>query len=190
MKRRTTGSLNNSPSQFSYARAYFSPLVDVYLLRHGKAEVATPGLNDSDRRLTKKGREEISAAGRWIASQELRFDLIAASPLVRAQETAAIIAETLGEKDRVVTWKVLVPGGNTDTVCRLIGKHKDVQAILLVSHEPLLSALISRIITGEDSAAIAMTKGALAKIRNFSARLSPTGELHWLMTAAQMAGRQ
>lgn len=162
--------------------------MDLYILRHGKAEDAGSGMGDADRRLTKKGRDEIAAAGRWLAAQELRFDLIAASPLARAQETATIIAKSLGETDRLVTWKVLAPGGNPDTVCHLIGKHPDVHAILLVGHEPLLSALISRIITGDENAAIAMSKGALAKIRDFSHTLSPSGELHWLLTATQMAG--
>jgi phosphohistidine phosphatase len=125
-----------------------------------------------------------------MASQELRFDLIAASPLIRAQETATIIAECLGEKERLITWKLLAPGGIPESVCHLIGKHPDVRAILLVGHEPLLSALISRIITGNENAAIAMSKGALAKIREFSPTRNPSGELHWLMTATQMAGKK
>ena len=162
--------------------------MDIYILRHGKAEDAGPDMGDADRRLTKKGREEIFAAGRWMAAQKLRFDMLAASPLVRAHETAAIIADCLGEKDRLVTWKVLAPGGDSDTVCHLIGKHEDLRAILLVGHEPLLSALISRIIAGDENAAIAISKGALAKIREFSPALSPSGELHWLVTATQMAG--
>jgi len=157
-------------------------------MRHGKAEDPGPGKNDADRRLTKKGHEEIVAAGRWMAAQDLRFDLIASSPLFRAQETAAIIAESLGKKQRLVTWKVLVPGGNTDTVCRMIGKQGEIRSILLVGHEPLLSALISRIIAGDENAAIAMTKGSLAKIRGFSPTGHLSGELHWLVTAAQMAG--
>jgi phosphohistidine phosphatase len=157
-------------------------------MRHGKAEVAGSGTDDADRRLTKKGREEIDASGRWMAAQGFRFDLIAASPLVRAQETATIIAESLGEKDLLVTWKVLGPGGNADTVCRLIGRHADIGSVLLVGHEPLLSALVSRIIAGNENAAIAMPKGALAKIREFSYTLSPSGELHWLITAGLMAG--
>jgi phosphohistidine phosphatase len=163
-------------------------LVDVYLLRHGKAENAGHALADADRRLTRKGRENIAAAGRWMAVQELQFDLIAASPLVRAQESATIIAECLGEPDHLVTWKALAPGGNPGSVCHLIGKPADLRAILLVGHEPLLSALISRIITGNENAAIAMSKGALAKIREFSPARSPSGELHWLVTATQMAG--
>jgi len=164
--------------------------VDVYILRHGKAKDTGPGMGDADRRLTKKGREEIAAAGRWMVTQELRFDLIVASPLVRAQETATIIAGYLGEKDCIVTWKVLAPGGNTDTVCRQIGELTDVRTILLVGHEPLLSALISHIIAGNENTAISMPKGALAKIRNFSYTLSPSGELRWLVTAAQMADKQ
>jgi phosphohistidine phosphatase len=188
MKRQITGSSNNFHHNFHIPARAFSPLVDVFIIRHGKAENAGPGITDGDRRLTKRGREDIAAAGRWMAAQDLRFDLIAASPLVRAQETAAIIAESLGERDLVVTWKVLAPGGNPDIVCRLLGKHPDVRAILLVGHEPLLSALISYIISGEENAAIAMSKGSLAKIRDFTYTMSPSGELHWLVTSAQMDG--
>ena len=147
-------------------------------------------MSDADRRLTKKGRDEIAATGRWMAAQGLRFGLIAASPLVRAQETAGIVAGCLGEKNRFVTWNVLAPGGSTETVCNEIGKHEDLRSILLVGHEPRLSMLISRIIAGDEDAAIAMTKGALAKIREYSPGKYPSGELHWLVTAAQMAGRK
>ncbi|OPX63662.1 MULTISPECIES: phosphohistidine phosphatase SixA [unclassified Methanoregula] len=161
--------------------------MDVYILRHGKAEDTGPGMTDADRRLTKKGREEIAAAGRWMAAQGLRFDLIAASPLARAQETAAIVAGCLEGKERLVTWDILAPGGTPDKVCHEIGKLADPGAVLLVGHEPLLSALISRIIAGNEDAAIAMTKGALAKIRDFSMTTRPSGQLHWLVTAKQMA---
>jgi phosphohistidine phosphatase len=178
---------NHSHHNFHILERAYCPLVDVYLLRHGKAEDAGPG-SDADRRLTKKGREEITAAGSWIAARELRFDLIAASPLVRAQETATIIAGCLGQKNNFSTWKVLAPGGDPFAVYRQIGKHTDMRAILLVGHEPLLSSLISHMITGGGNAAIVMSKGSLAKIRDFSRTTSPSGELHWLMTATQMTG--
>ena len=164
--------------------------MDVYIFRHGKAEDLGTGMSDADRRLTKKGRDEIAAAGRWMAAQGLCFDLIAASPLARAQETAGIVAGCLEEKTRFVTWNILAPGGDTDTVCHEIGKHKDMRSLLLVGHEPLLSMLISRMIAGDENAAIAMTKGALAKIRDYTPGENPSGELHWLVTAAQMAGRK
>lgn len=162
--------------------------VDVFILRHGKAEDAGPGGSDADRQLTKKGRDECLAVAHWIAGQDLHFDLIAASPFARAQETAAIVADVLEAPGKMRTWKALVPGGNPDTVCREIGRLPEGSAILLVGHEPLLSSLISRIIAGDDRAGIVMTKGSLAKIRNYSFAERPSGELHWLLTARQMAG--
>ncbi len=164
--------------------------MDIFILRHGKAEDAGPGTGDADRRLTKKGREEILAVSHWIAAQEIQFDLIAASPLARAQETAAIVADVLRVPEKLVTWKVLLPGGSPDAVCREIGRHPAASAILLVGHEPLLSSLIGYIISGDTNAGIAMTKGAMAKIRDFSYTGSPSGELHWLLTARQMAWRK
>ena len=122
-----------------------------------------------------------------MQSQGIRFSLVAHSPLVRAQETAEIVGEVLGPVRRV-TWNVLAPGGNPETVCREIGKHPEDRAILLVGHEPLLSSLIGWIITGDPEAEIVMTKGGLAKIRDFSYSNRPSGELHWLLTAKQMAG--
>jgi len=164
--------------------------VDIFILRHGKAEDIAAGRSDADRQLTKKGKEDILAVGLWMASQDLRFDIIAASPLARAQETAAIIAEVLGTPQKLATWKVLVPGGDPDTVCREIDRFPKASAVLLVGHEPLLSSLVSRIISGDTSTGIAMTKGALAKIRNYSFTERPSGELHWLLTAKQMASRK
>ena len=161
--------------------------MDVFILRHGKAEDAGHG-TDAGRRLTTKGHDEIVAIADWMAGQGLMFDLIAASPLVRAQETAAIVADVLETPERLVTWKILVPGGNPDTVCHEIDRHVGADSVLLVGHEPLLSSLIGRIIAGESGAGIIMTKGALAKIRNFSFTNRPSGDLHWLITAKQMTG--
>jgi phosphohistidine phosphatase len=161
--------------------------MDLYILRHGKAEEAGHGKGDADRKLTKKGREEIIAVAHWMAAQELSFDLVAASPLVRAQETAALVIGVLGI-EKMATWPVLVPGGSPDEVCREIGNQPEDSAILIVGHEPLLSSLISRIIAGDADAGIVMTKGGLAKIRHYSFLQRPSGELHWLLTAKQMTG--
>jgi phosphohistidine phosphatase len=178
-------SIPNITIFLSFAR--FSPLVDILILRHGRAEDEGPGMSDADRKLTKKGYEEMEAVAHWIASQRMPIDLIASSPLVRAQETAEVVAKALNARDRVVNWKMLAPGGNPDIVCRQISRHPDYTSILLVGHEPLLSSLISHIIAGDDHAAIIMTKGALAKIQDFSYAGRPSGSLHWLLTAKQMA---
>ncbi len=162
--------------------------MDVYILRHGKAEEHEPGVADEGRKLTKKGRREVAEVGGWIAAQGLTFDRIATSPLARAHETAKIVADVLDLQNRLVVWDMLAPGGEPDAICHELDDHADAGAFLLVGHEPLLSSLIGRIIAGNKSAGIIMTKGGLAKIRNFSFHAQPSGELHWLITAKQMAG--
>jgi phosphohistidine phosphatase len=162
------------------------PCMDVYILRHGRAEDARKGMTDADRRLTAKGRVEIEGVAAWMAAQEIAFNLIATSPLARAEETAGIVAAGLGLQKKLKRWDVLAPGTSPDEICHAIDGVATLDAVLLVGHEPQLSALIGRIIVGSEDAGIAMTKGALAKIRNYSFHAHPAGELHWLVTAKQM----
>lgn len=64
----------------------------IYILRHGQSEanfpVDTYGL---DKGLTEKGKEQAKLAASKL--KKVKFDVVFASPLVRAQETAAIIAQ-------------------------------------------------------------------------------------------------
>jgi phosphohistidine phosphatase len=167
-----------------------SIFVDLYILRHGKAEPGNLGVEDSGRKLTGKGREEIALIALWMASRGIKFDMIATSPLKRAQETAGIIAASRGLKNRIAIWESLAPGGNLDDILRDIGSCDENATVLIVGHEPTCSMLISRIVFGHESAAIVMTKGGLAKIRNHSVQRQQQGELQWLLSAKQMLSMQ
>src|SRR5512134_2837155 len=73
------------------------PVFTFVFLRHGEsignAEARWQG--QSDYALTEKGRAQARAlAERWQA-EGMKFDLILASPLVRAKETAEIVASAL-----------------------------------------------------------------------------------------------
>jgi len=156
--------------------------MDLYVLRHGKAEGTANGRRDADRALTGKGRAEIKALAGWLADQEISFDVIASSPLTRAKETADIIAKMLGLESRMALWESLGPGGDPATVLRDADTSREDSSVLIVGHEPALSLLVSRIIAGSDDAAVVMAKGSLAKIRNYSFAARPSGELQWLVT--------
>jgi phosphohistidine phosphatase len=67
------------------------------------------------------------------------------SPLVRAVQTAEIVAAEIGYRDRIAVTELLVPDA---TASRLIGflrstgrELEGVPSIALVAHEPILSAL-------------------------------------------------
>jgi len=159
--------------------------MNLYILRHGKAGHPS-GQDDATRALTAEGRREIRKIGRWMRKEKIRFDTIATSPLVRARETAEIVARALAQKDRLEVWDELGPGGDPDTICyHAVQEGKDA-AVLLVGHEPDLSGLIGRIITGGGRASLALTKGGCAKIRSLMYEKRPSGELQWLLTPSQM----
>lgn len=76
------------------------PVFNFVFLRHGEsvgnAEARWQG--QSDYVLTLKGRAQAQALAKRWKSEGVKFDLIIASPLVRAKETAEIIASALGTK--------------------------------------------------------------------------------------------
>ncbi len=160
--------------------------MDLFVLRHGKAGQPSDGPDDNKRALTADGKDEMRIVGKWMRQKKFKFDVIVTSPLTRAYETAEIVARSLARKDRLVVWEDLSPGGDLDTICYQVAQFGDDAAVLVVGHEPQLSTLIGRIISGNDSASLILAKGGLAKIRNYSFDKRPSGDLQWLLTPKQM----
>ena len=76
------------------------PIYSFVFLRHGESigNAESRWQGQSDYALTDKGRRQASAlAERW-KSEGVKFDLVIASPLVRAKETAEIITSALNAK--------------------------------------------------------------------------------------------
>jgi phosphohistidine phosphatase len=161
--------------------------MDVFVLRHGKAGQHVPGGDDSSRALTEKGKEEIEVIAQWMASREFSFDSIVTSPLIRAQETAEIVATGIGDEKKLEIWPSLSLSGDPAAICRKIAEKTGNSSLLLVGHEPALSSLISLIISGNTNAGILLAKGGLARIRNVTIDGDIVrGELHWLLTPRQV----
>jgi broad specificity phosphatase PhoE len=72
-------------------------LFNITFLRHGESEGNLSGLiqGQSDYPLTKKGEEQAGELATIWKSAGTHFDLIISSPLIRASQTAEIIADTL-----------------------------------------------------------------------------------------------
>lgn len=66
----------------------------IYLLRHGESEGNIQRINQGriDMPLTERGRAQAATAGRWLAKLGVEPEVIYASPLRRAWETAEIVA--------------------------------------------------------------------------------------------------
>src|SRR4051812_46409959 len=118
--------------------------MELYLLRHAHAiDLA----DDAARTLSKKGREQVDALAAFLRQSEA-FDPteIWHSPLLRAKETAARLADSLklGAKPKEVGG--LLPEDNPLSMAQRL-RSRDA-SLALVGHEPYLSALASMLVAG------------------------------------------
>jgi phosphohistidine phosphatase len=136
--------------------------VNVYFLRHGIAvDGAAWNGSDFDRPLTREGSDRMEREAKAIEELSLDLNRIVTSPLVRAKQTAAIVAERL--RMQATTFEDPGLGGsfNFERFRGILSAHAGAAALLLVGHEPSMSATIGRAI-GE--ASIELKKAALAGI--------------------------
>lgn len=160
--------------------------MELFILRHGKAEKSSDDIPDAARALTHDGKEEVKKVAHWMKGKKIRFDVIATSPLKRARGTAKIVATVLDQKDRVVIWDELAPGGDPDTVCYHASEYGEHGSVLVIGHEPGLSMLIRKITGDTINDSMGLAKAGLAKIQNYSYKKRPSGTLQWLLAPKHM----
>ena len=155
--------------------------MQIYLLRHAIAENARPGQADAERALTNEGREKLRRVLKRAAAAGVAPDEILSSPLRRAVETAAVAAESLGYQGQVVKTRALGLDASPYDAWEEIRTRKDQRAILLASHEPLMSNLVAFLL---DSPALQvdMKKAALVRVDCDRFGPQPRGVLKWMLT--------
>jgi len=161
--------------------------MEIYLLRHGLAEErgAHPG-PDEERALTAEGRRKVRRVGRAMGAMRLSFDVIFSSPLVRARQTAEIVAEMLRQQKRLQLTEHLVPGSLVAGQVAWLQKLRPAPGcVLLVGHEPNFSGLTSYLLTGKGMLSVNFKKAGLCKLS--AERLGAGGAtLEWFLTPKLM----
>ncbi len=136
--------------------------MNCYFLRHGIAvEPDEWKGRDFDRPLTREGIERMQREARAIADLTLELDAIVTSPLLRARQTAEIVASQLKLRDEIVEDVRLAGGFDARRLSEILDDHDKADAIMLVGHEPTMSAAIGRSI---GDASIELKKAALAGV--------------------------
>jgi phosphohistidine phosphatase len=157
--------------------------MEIYLLRHGIAENGRPGMKDSDRALTGEGREKLKRVLARARDGGVKPGVILSSPYRRALETAEIAAQSLGYRGKIVETAALVPDASPHEVWEELRSRRDETAILLASHEPLMSATLAFLL-GSPALSVDMKKAGLARIDCDRYGPEPKGVLRWLLTPA------
>jgi phosphohistidine phosphatase len=118
------------------------------LLRHAEAQSQRPGLADFDRSLTDHGRTEALDAADCLRRVAVRIDALLASPALRAKETALIIAAQL-DFDRELRYEQLLYGEDLHALLQPLRRcEPDARTVLLVAHNPGVSALARHLADG------------------------------------------
>ena len=154
--------------------------MQLYILRHGIAENGKPGGSDPDRALTAEGKKKLRETLRAVQRAGVAPELMLSSPYLRAMETAAIAMEVLGYKEALLQTDALIPSSDPKPVWEEIRVHKSVASLMLVGHEPLLSALAAYLL-GAPSVYVDMKKGAMIRIDIESFGPQPRGVLKWML---------
>lgn len=120
----------------------------LYVMRHGPAEAEADSGADGDRALTVSGRQCVREVARALMEASEEPSEVVTSPLVRAVQTAEIVAVLTKLGDRqggVRVRRELAPGGPAAQLARRIAS-QGRKRVMLVGHEPDLSALVSRLL--------------------------------------------
>jgi len=152
----------------------------LYLFRHGHAEDAN-GKSDFQRELTKRGIERTTASAKALIALDSKPTHLFSSPLIRARQTADILAAAFGIK--VDVREEVGPGFGKESIEKLITSFDNSRDAMFVAHEPDLSTTVAELIGG---GRIVMKKGGMARIDVVS-RSPLRGELVWMLTPKVMA---
>lgn len=164
--------------------------MELYVIRHAVAEPLGKRneFSDEQRALTEEGRSRMGETAKGLARLGVELDLILTSPLVRAVETAEIVASSFGlSKKEVKRTNELAPGASFEQLFTEIKAQVGAESLALVGHQPDLGRLLSRIVMSEGAtASIQLKKGSVCCINVTETVPTLRGELLWLLTPRQL----
>ena len=156
--------------------------IELYLVRHAVAAERGPKYPDDRLRpLTPAGTKKFAAAVPGLMELDVVIDFVLTSPLVRARDTAMLLAAGLKPKPAVAEVDALAPGGRPQAISEAIKTHtKKYRRLALVGHEPDLGELAARLLGARGS--VAFKKGGICLIETDGATPTGPGTLRWMLT--------
>jgi phosphohistidine phosphatase len=160
--------------------------MQLVLIRHARAEERMLFKRDRTRALTQDGGRRMRKAARGLHVLLPGLTQIATSPLLRARQTAEIVAAVYAGID-TVSLPALSPGMAPRAVLAWLRAQPADATLALVGHEPDLGLLAGWLLSGKQTGFVQFKKGAAALIEFSGAPTAGKGMLTWLLTAAQLA---
>lgn len=135
------------------------------LVRHGLAVDRMIWIekksHESLRPLVEKGRQKSRKVGRWINDEFGGIDLLVTSPLVRAQQTAEILASQV-KVTRLKESSELSPEAPPQAFVKWLEQEaSQATSVVVVGHEPHLSTLAAWLLAGMNQSFIELKKSGV-----------------------------
>jgi len=164
--------------------------MNLFFLRHGIAlDQDDPSLgHDRERPLSHKGTRRMRKAAKGLQRLDIPFDAVLTSPLLRARQTAEIVAATLGIESLLEEISGLAPESTVEHLLFGLTRYQDRQHLLLVGHEPLLSNTAAYLLNGKEPGRLTLEfkKGSLCHIEVESLASGAPAKLHCLLMPKQL----
>jgi len=154
---------------------------ELYIIRHAVAEErgdAWP--DDAKRPLTEDGTSRMRKAARGVSRLGVTLDVVVTSPLVRAKQTAEIVAAAMNPRPPIVTAESLGAEGTFQEIIADLEKQSRRTRIAIVGHEPGIGEFAARLIGSRHP--IEFKKGAVCRVDVDALPPSGPGDLRWLLT--------
>jgi phosphohistidine phosphatase len=160
--------------------------MQLLIIRHAIAEELTEGSKktDEERELTSEGRKRMRRVAKQL-SRMVRIGRLGSSPLVRARETAEIVADAQGKLE-IGLVEALRPGSDPQGLVAWLESMAKEEVVAIVGHEPHLSTIATWFISGRGESHIELRKGGACLIEFQDAPQSGAGMLRWLLTPKQL----
>jgi phosphohistidine phosphatase len=157
------------------------PSYEIYLVRHAiAAERGDDWPDDTKRPLTARGIHRFKDGLPGLKELEMSIEEIFSSPLVRAKQTADILAAGVLGTPPVKLLDSLAPGHTPMIVMTQLAKVAKRQRIALVGHEPDLGELAAHLIGA--TRPLLFKKGGMCRIDVGGLGPKRTGSLIWFVT--------
>jgi phosphohistidine phosphatase len=159
--------------------------MQLVIIRHGLAgdreTFAATGQDDALRPLTAEGRRKMKRNAKGLRRVVAAIDVLGASPLVRAAQTASIVASAYGGLE-VTTVPALAPGASPKSFLAWLRKQQEATVVAVVGHEPDLGALASWLLTGEEQSHLPLRKGGACLVELEGRPRPGAATLQWALT--------
>ena len=159
----------------------------LYLVRHGIAlDCGQDGIDsDAERPLSPKGwkRTELSAKG--LLALDAVPDVLATSPLLRARQTADIIASVMAPELTPRVTEALTPGASPVKTVEWLQTITETN-VMLVGHLPNLADVAALLLGGHCDLDIQLRKASACCLSCYGEWHPGTGRLEWLLQPSQL----